>query len=95
MVLETQLRKLQEEMRQGFAELRSLISGKNIIGNWVSQPMACAILNVKPRQLRNIRIHADASGKTVGCIRWRKGKGRSVQYHKEDLQRYLNEITIA
>lgn len=94
MIIETRLRRLEEKMEKGFAEIRSLICGKNIIGNWVSQPMACAMLNVKARQLQNIRIHQDKDGKLVGVIRWRKGSGRSVQYHKADLEKYLNKITV-
>lgn len=94
MIIETRLRRLEEKVEKGFAELRSLICGKNIVGNWVMQDMACAMLNVKSRQLRKIRLHL-VEGKTVGSIRWRKGKGKSVQYHKDDLQRYLNAITMA
>ncbi len=95
MILETRLRRLEEKVEKGFQEIRQLICGKNIVGNWVMQPMACAMLNVKPRQLRNLRIHLDGNGRTVGCLRWRKGKGRTVHYHKADLEKYLNEITIS
>lgn len=94
MIIETRLRRLEEKMDQGFDEIRRLICGKNIVGNWIMQEMACAMINVKPVRLRQIRIHADKDGKTIGCIRWRKGKGRTVQYHKADLEKYLNEITI-
>ena len=94
MIIETRLKHLEQKMTTGFAELRSLIMGKNIVGNWVMQPVACAMINVKPRQLRNLRIHKDASGKMVGCIRWRKGKGRTAQYHKADLEKYMNQFTV-
>lgn len=94
-VWETEMRKLKQEMRQGFDEIRKLICGKNIVGSWVMQPMACAMLNVGPRRMRKIRIHLDNNGKTVGCIRWRKGSGKSVQYYKPDLEKYLNKITVA
>ena len=94
-VIETRLRKLEEKIEKGFTELRSLITGRNILGNWVMQPMACAMLGVKPRQLQNIRIHKDKSGNITGSIRWRKGKGKSVQYHKADIEAYLNEITVS
>jgi hypothetical protein len=94
MIVETRLRRLEEKMDKGFAELRSLICGKNIIGNWVSQPIACAMLHVKKRQLYNLRIHTDKDGRMVGSIRWRKGRGRTVQYHKQDLESYLNQITV-
>lgn len=95
MIIETRLRKMEERMEKGFAELRSLICGKNLVGNWVSQKMTCAMLTVKPRQLQNIRIHKGKDGKIAGTIRWRKGEGRSVQYHKDDIQKYLNAITVA
>lgn len=94
MIVETRLRKLEEKMEKHFAELRSLLMGRNIAGNWVSQKMACASLNVKPRQLQNIRIHLDKDNKTVGSIRWRKGAGKSVQYHKADIEKYLSKITV-
>lgn len=81
-------------MDRGFDEIRRLICGKNIVGNWIMQEMACAMIDVKPRQLNNLRIHEDKNGKVVGCVRWRKGKGRTVQYHKADLEKYLNEITV-
>lgn len=94
-VWETEIKKLRLEIREQFQEMRKLICGKNIVGTWVMQPMACAMLNVSPRRMRDIRIHTDKHGKVVGHIRWRKGKGRTVQYHKADLEKYLNEITIA
>lgn len=83
------------EFRFEMQELRKLIVGKNIVGNWVKQPMACAMINVKPRQLRNIRIHLDKNNNTVGQIKWRKGKGKTVEYWKPDLENYLNQITIS
>jgi hypothetical protein len=95
MIVETEIRRLKQEMREGFAELRKLICGRNIVGNWVMQPMACAMLNVKPRRLREIRIHMGKDGKLCGVIRWRKGKGKSVQYHKSDIEKYLNEISVS
>jgi len=82
-------------MEEGFAEIRKLFLGKNVLGTWLSQSMTCAMLNIKVRQLQSIRIHIDnKSGKQVGCIRWRKGKGKSVQYHKADIEAYLNQITV-
>lgn len=94
MIIETRLKRLEDKMDRGFDEIRRLICGKNIVGNWIMQDMACAMIDVKPGRLRQIRIHADREGKIVGCIRWRKGAGRSVQYHKADLEKYLNEITV-
>lgn len=94
MIIETRLKHLEQKVEKGFAEIRSLIMGKNIVGNWVFQPIACAMINVKPRQLCNLRIHKDKRGNIVGCIRWRKGTGRTAQYHKADLEAYLNKITV-
>lgn len=96
MIIETRLKHLEQKMEKGFAEIRQLLYGKNIVGNWVMQDVACAMINVKASRLRQIRIHENKkSGKVVGCIRWRKGKGRTPQYHKADLEKYLNEITVA
>lgn len=94
MIIETRLKQIERKMNEGFAEMRKLILGKNIVGIWVMQPMACAMINVKARQLRSLRIHTDANGKVTGCIRWRKGKGRTVQYHKADLEKYINQFTV-
>ncbi len=95
MNLESRLDQLENRILKELSELRKLIAGKNIAGNWVMQPMACAMLNVSARQMRNIRLHTDKHGKAVGCIRWRKGKGKTVQYFKPDLEKYLDQITIA
>lgn len=95
MIVETEIRRLKQEMRDGFAEIRKLICGKNIVGSWVMQPMACAMLNVKPRRMREIRMHLGANKNIVGSIRWRKGKGKSVQYYKPDLEKYLNQISVS
>jgi hypothetical protein len=94
-VWEVEIRKLRQEMRDQHRELMKLVMNKMPLGNWVDQVMACAMLKVSPRQLRNIRIHSDQNGKVVGTIRWRKGKGKQVQYHKQDLENYLNKITIS
>lgn len=93
-VIETEFKHFRQEVRREFQELRNLICGKNIVGNWVKQPMACAMINVKPRQIRNIRLHTDKHGKAIGCIRWRKGRGKTVEYYKPDLEKYLSKITI-
>jgi hypothetical protein len=94
MTIELRLKKMEEKFTSQIDELRKLIVGRNLVGNWVKQPMACAMINVKPRQLRSIRIHVDKEGNKVGCIKWRKGKGRTVEYFKPDLEKYLNQITI-
>jgi hypothetical protein len=94
-IIETEFRLFKQEVREQFAEMRKLIVGKNLVGNWVMQPMACAMINVTARQLRNIRIHTLQSGEVTGQIRWRKGKGRTVQYYKPDLEKYLDQITVS
>jgi hypothetical protein len=95
-VIETEIRMLRQELRQELKELRQLIAGRNmaIMGNYVKQDVACTMLNIKARRLADIRIHIDKDGKKVGCIRWRKGAGRTVEYHKADLEKYLSKITI-
>lgn len=93
MVIETEIKRLREEMKQEFHELRKLITGRNITGNWVKQEVACAMLEILPRQLRNVRKHLDPNGKAVGSIAWRKGKGRTVEYYKPDIEKYLSKIT--
>lgn len=93
-IIETEVKNLKLEMRQGFADIRKLICGKNIIGNWVAQSMACAMLNIKPRRMRDIRKHLDKKGKTVGVIRWRKSAGNKIEYYKPDLEAWLNKINM-
>jgi len=95
MTWETEIRKLRQEMRDKHMELVRLITSRNLIGNWVKQDIACAIISVKPRRMRDIRIHTDKYGKAVGCIKWRKGKGKTVEYWKPDLENYLNQITVS
>jgi len=95
MIPEIEIKRLREEMRQEFAELRKMIMGRGILGNWVKQDQACLMLGIKRRHIYNIRIHLDKDQKKVGFIRWRKGKGRSAEYHKGDIEKYLNEITVA
>lgn len=97
MQIETEIKKLRQEfssVRSDLAELRKLICGKNLVGNWVKQELACVMLNVKPRRMRDIRKHIDKDGKTVGCIRWRKGSGKTVEYYKPDLEAYISKITV-
>lgn len=90
-VIETEIRKLRDEFRSEIKEMRKLIVGKLVAGSWVEQKYACVMINVKPRQLCNIRVHLDKDDKKVGCIRWKKGKGRSVFYYKPDLEKYIGE----
>jgi len=95
MIPELEIKKLREEQQAGFAALGALIMGRGILGQWVMQDIACQMLGVEPRQIRNIRLHQDRFGKTVGSIRWRKGHGKTVEYHKADIEKYLNRITVS
>lgn len=95
MTWETEIRKLRQEMKDQHRELVKMIATKVLIGNWVKQDIACALLNVSARQMRNIRIHTDKHGNVVGSIKWRKGKGKTVEYWKADLENYLNQITVS
>lgn len=94
MAFETEIKKQRQETKQQFDDLRKLIAGRGIISQWIKQPIACAMLNVKPRQLRNIRKHLDKNLNIIGTIGWRKGKGRSVEYFKPDVEKYLSHIVI-
>lgn len=94
MIIETRLRRLEEKMDNGFQEIRQLLMGRNIVGNWVTQPIALAMLNVKKRRIQDLRIHYDKEGNRKGYIKWRKSKGNTIQYFKPDIEKYLNEITI-
>lgn len=93
-IIETEVKNLRLEMRREFAEMRKLICGKNIVGSWVSQSMACAMLNIKPRRMRDIRMHLDKQEKKTGVIRWRKSAGKKIEYYKPDLEAWLNRTTI-
>jgi len=95
LISETEFKKLKEEIRKEFSEIKNLLYGKGILNNWVKQNIACAMLNVKPRQLQNIRIHFDKNKNKVGSIRWRKGRGRTIEYHKSDIENYLNSVTVS
>ena len=95
MVAELEIKRLRQEMTSGFAELKRIIAGQATIGNWMKQEEACIALGVNARQLRNIRIHLDRHGRKVGSLRWRKGRGKSVEYHKADIENYRNSVTFA
>lgn len=94
-VWETEIKKMRQEMLAQFQDMRKLLLGQNIIGKWVNQDTACATLNIGKRRLADIRIHLDKNNTKVGCIRWRKGKGKSIQYYKADIESYLNQNTIS
>lgn len=87
-------RMIRQELKAELSEIKKLLMGQGTLGNWVKQEMACISLGVEPRQLRNIRYHLDKDGKAVGCIKWRKGKGRLVEYWKPDLEKYRDAITV-
>lgn len=91
MIVETEIKHLRLEFKKDMQDLRKLIVGKMLGTTWVQQPYACALVNVKPRRLRDIRIHLDKDSKVVGCIKWKKGKGRAVLYYKPDLEKYIGE----
>lgn len=94
MVVELEIKKLREEMNARFSDLFKVLSGKAITGNWVKQREACNMLGIKERRLRDIRIHQDKNKRLVGTIRWRKGRGKTVEYHKADIESYRNAITV-
>jgi hypothetical protein len=91
MVVELEIKKLAAEQKQ----LTSALMGRHLLSQWVHQPIACIMMNIKPRQLRNVRIHIDKHGTKVGDIRWKKGKGRQVMYYKPDIEKYLNSFIIS
>jgi hypothetical protein len=95
MIPELEIKKLRAEIRQEFKDLRAMLSGRAVLGNWVKQEAACDMLEIKPRQLRNLRIRLDVNGKKVGCIRWRQGRGKTKEYHKADIESYLNGVMFA
>lgn len=92
--IETEVKKLRAEMLQGFQEMRKLICGKNIVGNWVSQDMSCAMLDVGKRRMSQIRKHIDSNGQPIGFIRWRKSSGKKIEYWKPDLEKWLSNIQV-
>jgi hypothetical protein len=92
--IETEFKKLRLEIKTEMADLRKLICGRNIVGNWVAQDMACAMLGIKRRRIAQIRKHLDKDKKQVGCIRWRKSKGNKIEYYKPDLESWLNNINV-
>lgn len=95
MIVETELKKQREETKQQFNELRKLITSRGIVSQWVKQDVACEMLNIKVRHLRNLRKHLDKNNNMVGYIGWRKGRGRvSIEYLKADIEKYLNHVVI-
>lgn len=91
MVVELEIRKLKESVER----LTAMLTGRHLLSQWVHQDIAGAMLNLKPRRLRDIRIHLDKHGKKVGELRWKKGRGRQVMYYKPDIEKYLNAFVIS
>jgi len=94
MVVETEIRKLKLEMRREIAELRRIICTRMVADKWVKQDVACVLLNVNPRRLRDLRVHLNRNGKKVGYIGWQKGNGRNVLYYLPDIEKYNSLHTI-
>jgi len=94
-VAETEIRKLRIELRTEIQQLRKMIATRLVADVWVNQSMACALLNVKPRQLANIRKHLDKNQQPTGSIAWKKGKGKSCLYYKPDIEKYRGEIIMS
>jgi hypothetical protein len=93
-VIETEIRKLKIEMRKEMAALRKMIATRLIADKWVQQDVACILLNIKPRQLANIRIHLDKENKKAGSIGWKKGRGKNILYYLPDIEKYNSAVTI-
>lgn len=91
--IETEIRKLKYQFTSEIRELKKLICTRLIVDTYVSQDVACALLNVKPRQLRNIRKHIKGE-KAVGFIGWKKGKGKNIYYSKADIEKYNGEFKM-
>lgn len=92
--IEMEIRKLRNEFGQKFKELQRIIVTHMVKDKWVQQDVACALMNIKPRTLRDIRIHLDKNEKKVGCIGWKKGKGRNVLYYLPDIEKYNGEHAL-
>ncbi len=92
-VIETEIKKMRIEFKRDIMELRKMIATRLVADKWVSQSMACALLNVNARQLRNIRVHLK-DNKPVGSIGWKKGRGKSCLYYMPDIEKYRGAIEI-
>lgn len=93
-VLETEFKKFAAEMRKEINELKRLIVTRAVAEKWVRQDVACIMLNIKPRQLANIRIHVDKNGSRAGSISWKKGKGKNCLYYLPDIEKYNSSVII-
>lgn len=91
MVIELEIRKLREQNKR----VEDMLTGRHLLSQWVHQNIACVMLNIKPRRLRDVRVHVDKNGKLKGDIKWKKGKGRQVMYYKPDIEKYLNNSFIS
>lgn len=93
-VLETEIRKMRIEFRKEIQELRKIIVTRLVPDKWVDAATACALLNVKKRQLANIRVHLDKDGKKCGSISWKKGSGKNCLYYLPDIEKYNGAIIM-
>lgn len=93
-VIETEIRKMRLEFKKEIQELRKMIATRLIADKWVPAATACALLNVKKRQLANIRVHIDKDGLKAGCISWKKGRGKNCLYYLPDIEKYNSSVTI-
>lgn len=93
-VLETQIRQMRIEFKKEIQELRKMIATRLVADKWVNAATACALLNVKKRQLANIRVHLGKDGKKAGCIGWKKGTGKNCLYYLPDIEKYNSAVTI-
>lgn len=95
MVVEREIKQLRKEFNEKLNDLRKLIMGRQIAGNWVDADTACMMMGVKKRRLADLRVHLNKNNERVGCISWRKSQGRNIQYYKPDIEKYLNHLTIS
>jgi len=93
-LLETQIKNMLLKQSREIAELRKIIVTRLVPDKWVNAATACALLNVKRRQLANIRLHLDKDGKNAGSISWKKGKGKNCLYYLPDIEKYNSAVTI-
>jgi hypothetical protein len=92
-IIETEFRRFKIDVAKQITELKRIIITRMIKDTWVQQDVACAILNIKSRQLANIRVHMK-DGVKVGCISWKKGKGKNCLYYMPDIEKYNAAVTI-
>ncbi len=87
-IIETEIRKMRMEFKKEINDLKRIIVTKMTPDKWVDADVACAMMNIKTRQLQNVRLHNDKDNKRVGFLRWKKGAGRNVKYYLPDIENY-------